>query len=167
MKYHRENDGRKAPVAYTQQQAKVKVCRYCAYQERSHQEVRQKLADMGFYGDDAEEIIADLIGEGYLNEERFARAYAGGKFRVKKWGRVKIRQGLKQHRVSDYCMRAGLSEIDPEEYWQTLRALAQQRWEKEKGQQAYIRRAKAARYLVGRGYEQDLVMEALREAEGT
>ena len=152
-------------TAYTQQQAKVKVSRYCAYQERSHHEVRQKLASMGFYGDEAEGVIADLIAEGFINEERFARAYVGGNFRVKKWGRHKILQGLKQHRISAYCIKAGMKEVDPEVYWETLLHLARQRWEKERKGTEWERSQKVARYLLGRGYEQDLIWEAVKEVQ--
>ncbi|MEL6534582.1 MAG: RecX family transcriptional regulator [Bacteroidota bacterium] len=166
MKRYDDNRGRPKPV-YTQQQAKVKVSRYCAYQERSHHEVRQKLAELGMYGDDAEAVIADLISENFINEERFARAYAGGKFRTKQWGRLKIQQGLKQHRISAYCMKAAMKEIDPEAYWLTLQTLAKKRWEHEKKEtKDWIRKQKVARYLVGRGFEQDLIWEAIDELIG-
>lgn len=161
MKWGNSDGAKKGKVAYTQQQAKVKVSRYCAYQERSQHEVRQKLADMGFWGDEAEEIIADLIETDFVNEERFARAFAGGKFRVKKWGRQKITQALKAHKVSAYCLKAALSEIKEEDYWNTLVEQTKKRWAKEKGPQEYVRKQKTVRYLITRGYEQDLAWEAL------
>ena len=100
-----------------------KLQRYCAYQDRCHQEVRSKLLDLGIYGDDLEEIISDLISENFLNEERYARSYARGKFRIKRWGRMRIQQELKQRKISAYCLRKAMEEIEEEEYEQTLRTI--------------------------------------------
>ena len=100
----------------TKSEALQKLKKYCAYQERSHSEVRTKLLSLGVYGDTLEEVILELVQEDYLNEERFARAYARGKHRIKKWGRNKITQGLKMKRVSDYCIKQAMTEIDQELY---------------------------------------------------
>ena len=97
-----------------------KLRHYCAYQERCHEEVRTKLLSLKVYGDGLEEIINQLISEDFLNEERFAKAYAGGKFRMKKWGRGKIIQGLKARKISDYCIKQGMSEIPEEDYQKFL-----------------------------------------------
>lgn len=136
---------------------------YCAYQERSQQELRDKLYDYGLRPDEVENMIADLIGDNFLNEERFAKAYAGGKFRVKKWGRYKIRQGLKQHKISDYCQRKGMAEIDPEEYYNTLKELLSRKKQGLKEKDLFALKTKLARYVIGKGYEQDLVWEAINE----
>ncbi|MFO0505660.1 MAG: regulatory protein RecX, partial [Chryseotalea sp.] len=90
-------------------QAKQKIYRYCAYQERCHQEVKQKLAEFALDSDTIEEIIGHLIAEGFLNEERFARTFASGKFRLKQWGKVRITRELESRNVSAYCIKAGLS----------------------------------------------------------
>ena len=108
---------------YTVQQAFIKASKYCAYQERTQQEVREKLHAYGIFGDDAEEVICMLIEDNYINEERFAIAYAGGKFRIKKWGKVKIEKNLRQKGLSNYCINQGLAVIDHEEYTQTLEQL--------------------------------------------
>ena len=97
-----------------------KLQKYCAYQERCHQEVRSKLIELKIYGDDLEEIIAELISDNFLNEERFAIAYAGGKFRMKKWGKVRIRIELKKRKISDYCIKKAMQEIDEEGYMEGL-----------------------------------------------
>lgn len=136
---------------------------YCAYQERSQQELRDKLYDYGLRPDEVENMIADLIGDNFLNEERFAKAYAGGKFRVKKWGRYKIRQGLKLHKISDYCQRKGMAEIDPEEYYNTLKELLSRKKQGLKEKDLFALKTKLARYVIGKGYEQDLVWEAINE----
>ena len=103
-------------VIYTVTEAFEKMKSFCAYQERSQQEVRQKLYGSAIRGEDAEFVIGELIREDFLNEERFARSFARGKFRMKQWGRIRIRMELKQKGVSDPCIRKGLAEIDEDEY---------------------------------------------------
>jgi len=93
---------------------------YCAYQERSQQEVRDKLYDWGLHRTEVEQCIAELVSENYLNEQRFAIAYAGGKFRIKEWGRIKIKLALKQKKVSEYCIKKALEEINARDYKRTL-----------------------------------------------
>ncbi len=97
---------------FTPEQAVPKIKQYCAYQERCHSEVRDKLYSFGLHKNEVEEIISTLITENYLNEERFAIHFAGGKFRMKQWGKVKIKKALKYKQVSDYCIRKALKEID-------------------------------------------------------
>ena len=94
----------------SKEEALAKMQRYCAYQERCHEEVRSKLLNMGVYSDWREEIIVQLIEENFLNEERFARSFARGKFRIKQWGRNRIRQELKKRKISDYCVRKAMEE---------------------------------------------------------
>src|SRR5262245_50507296 len=106
------------PKKYSPALALVKSRKFCAYHERSQQEVRDKLYSWGLHRKDVEEIIALLIGDGFLKEERFAIAYATGKFRIKKWGVVKIRQGLIEKKVSEPLIRLALDQIDPGEYLQ-------------------------------------------------
>ena len=101
--------------------ALTRLQRYCAYQDRCHQEVRNKLLELGIFGDDLEEIIYDLIQENFLNEERYARSFARGKFRIKKWGRNRIRQELKMRNISDYCLRKAMTEIEENQYLNVLR----------------------------------------------
>jgi regulatory protein len=144
-------------------EAKVKAAAYCAYQERTQQEVRDKLYSYGLYGNEVEEVIADLIAENFINEERFAKAYAGGKFRMKKWGRKKIRHGLLQHGISDYCIRVGLEEISDEDYGRTLESLIDKKWSSIMEDDDYKRKNKVAVYVIGKGYEPDLVWDFLKK----
>jgi len=104
----------------TYEEALAKLQRYCAYQERSHNEVRTKLIDIKCYGDTLEEVISALIQDDFLNEQRFAETFTSGKYRLKSWGRNKIKQALKKKYVSDYCIRKGLASIDEIEYMETL-----------------------------------------------
>ncbi len=104
----------------TYTEALAKLQRYCAYQERCHNEVRTKLIKIRCYGDTLEEVIAALIQDDFLNEQRFAETYTSGKYRLKSWGRNKITQELKQKYVSPYCIRKGIVSIDQVEYMQVL-----------------------------------------------
>src|SRR5690606_12644137 len=106
-------------------QALQKIKHYCAYQERCHNEVKDKLYGFGLHKNEVEKIISTLIEENYLNEERFAIQFAGGHFRTKSWGRVKIKYELKLRQVSDYCIKKALQQIEEEEYLKTLGKLAE------------------------------------------
>src|SRR5690554_5143059 len=100
--------------SYTPAEAKVKIAAYCAYQERCQKEVRDKLYGYGLSADDVESLLTAMILEGFVNEERYAQAFARGKFRLKKWGRVRIKKELK-YKVNDRCAAIGLKEIDEQE----------------------------------------------------
>ena len=139
-----------------------KLRHYCAYQERCHEEVRTKLLSLKVYGDGLEEIINQLISEDFLNEERFAKAYAGGKFRMKKWGRSKIIQGLKARKISDYCIKQGMTEIPEEDYQKTLQSLVKSAIKKYHSGHIFETKSKSANYLIGRGYESELVWDAVQ-----
>src|SRR5258705_1416789 len=118
----------------TPQQAYQKIKQYCAYQERCHSEVRGKLYSYSLTGPEAGKAISKLVEENYLNEERFAVQFAGGKFRIKQWGRVKIKYELKQKRVSEYNIKIGIKEIEEEEYIKTLQKLTEKKWTSIKGE---------------------------------
>jgi regulatory protein len=143
------------------EQALQKARHYCSYQERCHQEVKEKLYSFGLRERDVEQSIATLIEENYLNEERFAIQFAGGHFRLKKWGRVRIRYTLKQKQVSDYNIRKALAAIDEEDYLKTLEKLASEKWEASKGETTFVRRGKLQEFLVRKGYEQDKIGKAI------
>lgn len=136
--------------------------RYCAFQERCHSEVRQKLLELSVYGDTLEEIIAELIADNYLNEERFARAYARGKFRTKSWGRNRIKQELQMRRVSDYCIRKGLEEIEEEDYLVTLEKVIAKKLEELRGEDQFTAQQKTAQYAMRKGYESELIWSVLK-----
>ena len=141
-------------------QALQKIRHYCGYQERCHAEVKEKLYSFGLYKKDVEELISTLIEENYLNEERFALQFAGGKFRMNQWGRKKIEFELKQKHVSEYCIRKGLKEINDIDYRNTLEKLAKQKWEQlEDEQDVFTRRKKLSDYLLQKGYEYSYIAE--------
>ena len=148
----------------TPNQAIIKAQMTCAYQERCQQEMRDKLYEWGLHSNEVENIIANLITDNFLNEERFARAFAGGKFRIKKWGRVKIKIELKKRKISDYCIRKGLQEIDDSEYMKTLKTLIAKKLKETKGKEQ-AKNYKAAQYAMSRGFEGDLVWEVIKKPE--
>lgn len=143
-------------------EAKQKIYAYCAYQERSHQEVKSRLFEYGLYGSEVDELLSHLITEGFLNEERFAKAFAGGKFRIKSWGRVKIIHELEAKGLTQNCIRSGMKEIDEDEYLETLQALLQKKSEQIDGN-AFIKRDKLAKYAIQKGFESELVWKYVRE----
>lgn len=149
----------------TKEQAFQKLKHYCSYQERCHKDVREKLYSLGVGKIVHDEIIATLIEENYLNEERFAIAFARGKFRINEWGKNKIRIELKKRQVSDYCINKALKQIDEKEYLQTLQKLAIKKYAALKNEQYLIRKKKAMDYLLGKGFEWDMVKEVVKPKE--
>jgi regulatory protein len=147
----------------TKEQALQKLRQYCAYQERSHYEVQQKLYELGVRKAEHDEIISTLIEEDYLNEERFAMQYVGGKFRMKDWGRKKIYYALKEKKVSEYSIKKAMSQIDEDAYQVILHELAAKKYESLKGEQFMVRKKKTIDYLMQKGYESDLVMSVLKD----
>jgi regulatory protein len=155
--------GEKPKKRLTPAEARIRIQRYCAYQERSHRQVRSRLYDYGLYSDDVESAIAELITEGYLNEERFAKAFAGGKFRMKKWGKNKIEHQLKSQGLSKRCIATGLKEIDQEDYKKSMITLLKKKLLTIKEENPLIKKHKAGRFMIGKGYESDLVWQQLEK----
>ncbi len=143
------------------EQAMQKLKHYCAYQERCHKEVKEKLYSFGLRKSEVEELISLLIEEDYLNEERFATQYAGGKFRMNNWGRIKITHALQQKFVSSYCIKLGLKAIKEDDYEAMLLKLATTKWLLLKGEQYLSRQAKLYAYLQQKGYEGDLISKVI------
>jgi regulatory protein len=127
--------------------------------------MRDKLYEWGLHTDAVENIIASLVTDNYLNEERFARAYAGGKFRIKKWGRIKIKLELKKRKISDYCIKKGMQEIDDKDYLKTLKEIILKKSKEIKGGKIQLRNYKIAQYAASRGFESDLIWDLLKNEE--
>jgi regulatory protein len=142
--------------------ALAKAENYCAYQERSQQEVRDKLYEWGLWPDAIEQVISELIQGNFLNEERFAKAYAKGKFSQKAWGRAKIKQGLKQKRVPDVLIKKALLTIDADDYFTALTRLLDKKACTISEKNELKRRYKLQQYAMARGYEADLIAEVLK-----
>lgn len=153
---------RKPAKVHTLITALEKVRNYCAYQERCQQEVRDKLYELGLHQKEVEQGVSVLVSEGFVNEERFAVAYAGGKFRIKKWGKVKIRAGLKARKISDYCIKKALQAIDDKEYELTLQKTISDGLKKASKYKEPLRTRAAVRYAVSHGFEPEYVWDAVK-----
>ena len=156
---------KKSQKKLTQFLSLEKIKSWCAYQERAQQETRNKLWEFGLTAEEIEQIITQLIQENYLNEERFAMAFAGGKFRIKKWGKIKIKQELKLRKVSDYCIRKALGQINGNDYFATLEKIIEKKSKETKEPNKIKKQYKLIKYAMSRGYEQDLIMDAIKNLE--
>jgi regulatory protein len=142
--------------------AKTKAGNYCAYQERTQQEVRDKLYSLGLYRDEVEQVLTELIIENFVNEERYAKTYARGKFHLKRWGKVKIEFELKKKKISPFCIRQALKEIDDDEYGRILNQLIHQKLLSYTGNE-FVVKNKVGRFLINKGYEAELVWACLND----
>lgn len=147
---------------WSKKEAMLNVQKYCALQERSHFEVRTKLLEHGIYGHILEEILADLISNNFLNEERFAKSFARGKFRMKHWGRIKIQQALKQHGVSSFSIKEAMLEIDESVYLTILEGLLEKKDRTVTFKNQFDRMKKLTDYALSKGYEYELILEVIK-----
>lgn len=162
MSYPRKEYGAEQPKKYwSLEEAKLKIAAYCAYQDRCQKEVRTKLYEKGIFDEQAEELISEMISNDFLNEERFAQSFTRGRYRLKKWGRNKILQALKFKGVSPNCIKSGMKEIDPEEYFNILCLVAEKKWALTKETDPFKKKYKVQQYLMSRGFEMDLILEAM------
>lgn len=140
------------------EKALQKIKHYCAYQERNHRETKEKLYSFGLYKNEVERLLSQLVEENYLNEERFAIAFAGGRFRIKQWGRVKIKYELKQKNVSEYCIKIALKAIEEKDYQKNLHQLAEAKLKILKSEKnSFIKKRKLQQYLLQKGFEPSLI----------
>ena len=152
--------------SFTPDQALPKARQYCAYQERCHKEVKDKLYGFGLNKKEVEEILSLLIEENYLNEERFAIQFAGGRFRTKHWGKVKIKYELKQKQVSEYCIRKALASIDEDDYMRQLQKLFDEKLRMLKSEKnIFVKKRKLQDHLMQKGFEAELVRMMIRDVE--
>jgi regulatory protein len=143
---------------------KAAIFHYCNYQERSHREVRNKLYELGCKPYEVEQYLSELIEAELLNEQRYAQAFARGKFRLKGWGRNKIVAHLKQQSVSEYCIKKGLQEIDEQEYLDTLERLIDRKLSELRSERNHFRkRTKLYAYLLQKGYENHIITEVYQK----
>jgi len=141
-----------------------KAQKFCDYQERYQQEVRDKLYSWGAKPDEVEQVLCQLVEQDYINEERFARAFARGKFRIKNWGKTKIRQELKFRKISEYCIKQGFLEIPDEDYLETLKQVIEKKSHQLKSEKkSPLKQRKIAVYVISRGFESDLVWGVLND----
>ena len=150
---------------FTLKEATKKLEHYCAYQDRCHEEVIQKLRSMKMDSDEIDAIIVHLIASNFLNESRFACSFARGKHRIKHWGKIRIVNELKFRKISQYNINLALKEITTEEYEATFHNLAEQNWESIRELNPLKKRKKFCDYLLRKGFESNLVYEKVKELE--
>lgn len=135
-----------------------KIKHYCAYQERNHRETKEKLYSFGLYKHEVEQLLSQLVEENYLNEERFVMAFAGGHFRMKQWGKSKIKYELRQKGISEYLVKKALNAIDEDDYEKTFKKLAEVKLKTLKSEKnIFIKKKKVQQYLLQKGYESALI----------
>lgn len=145
---------------YSFLKAKEKIEAFCAYQDRCHFEVENKLRTMGVDTEDVYALLAYLVENSFLDEQRFADSFVSGKVNIKKWGRTKISYHLKQKRISPACIQSAFHKIDDEIYFNNLKSLAEIKFKEKKGN-TYERKMKTMRFLYQRGYENDEIKTIL------
>lgn len=147
----------------SKEDALAKLQHYCAYQDRCHEEVRTKLLSYKIYGEDLEDIIIALIEDDFLNEERFARSYVRGKYRIKLWGRKKIHLELKRRKISPYCIKKGLEEIDEDMYHDHLQTILKRYASSRKFKNGFDKRQKLYAHAISKGYESEIIGKYVSE----
>lgn len=148
--------------SYTVDEATKLLENYCAYQERCHKEVEQKLYDLKMIPQAKEKILLHLMQHNFLNEERYAKSFVRGKFSIKKWGRIKITNELKFKNISAYNIKTGLKEIDDADYLKTLQQLAEKKLPLIKEPNSFKKRNKLSTFLISKGFESSLVFETVK-----
>ena len=154
---------RKKRTKLSKEDALSLMQKYCAYQDRCQSEIRTRLIEHSVYGDALEEIIAELISDDFINEERFAKAYVSGKFRIKKWGKMKIIQELKFRKISSYSINKALGQIDYDEYLDTLNTLMEKKDQALKAKDKWEKRKKLTAFATQKGYEYEVINEVLND----
>lgn len=145
--------------------ALLKAQKHCAYQERSQQEVRNKLYEWGLHSQEVENALVELINDNFINEERFAIQLASGKFRIKHWGKVKITQALKIHKISPYCIKKALQQIPDDEYLKSLKQVIDKKRASLGTKLTPLKARKLAHFAQSKGYESDLIWKVLKSED--
>lgn len=148
---------------YSLEEAKKRLENYCAYQERCHFEIENKIFEMNLTNSEKEAVILHLLEQDFLNEERFSKAFARGKFNIKKWGKVRITRELKYRKITDYNINKALNEIDEAEYFTVFNQLAEKKFTQITEKNIQKKRKKLADYLLYRGWETNLVYDKVSE----
>ena len=149
--------------SYTVQEATLKLMQFCAYRDRSQKEVEDKLLEMRMIPEAREQIIIRLMQDDFLNEERFARSFVRGKFRIKKWGRIRIKNELKLKKISTPIINLALTEIDEKKYFQTLYELSEKKLKLIKEPNPFKKKKKLYDFLASKGFESHLLIEVTED----
>jgi regulatory protein len=146
---------------FTVHEIKRKLEHYCAYQDRCHKEVEQKMWEFNLIPEAKEFILLSLMKDDFLNEERFSKSYARGKFRIKNWGKQRIVRELKFRDISAYNIKTALKEIDKDEYVDTIKKIASLKNNTIKEPNSFKKKKKLYDYLYRKGFESNLIQDAI------
>ena len=141
----------------------AKMQNYCSYQERSFFDVKTKLISWNVQEKIMDKIISKLVDQDYLNEERYAKAFTGGKFRINKWGKNKIINELHKKQIPDIYIQIGINEIDDNEYFNTLKEIISKKDANLKIANQEKRMQKLANYAISRGFDRGIVWKVLNQ----
>lgn len=145
------------------EEIKRKIERYCVYQDRCHKEVEVKLNEFTLIEEAKNQIILHLLEHNFLNEERFSKSFARGKFKIKNWGKQRIVRELKLRDISAYNIKTALKEIDEDEYLQVVLKITKKRNELIKEPDIFKRKKKLIDFLIRKGYEYDLIFDTINK----
>ncbi|MBT4217142.1 MAG: RecX family transcriptional regulator [Flavobacteriales bacterium] len=148
---------------YTVKEATERIQSYCAIQDRCQWEVEKKMKEWGISDEIIENILTDLILDKFVNEERFSESFCRGKFRIKRWGKVKIKNELKIKKISNNCIDKGLLQIEKKEYMKVLKDLYLKKRDSLKDTNQFIRKGKIAKHLQQKGFESKLIWELINK----
>jgi len=154
---------RKKRTKLSKEDALILMQKYCAYQDRCQSEVRTRLIEHHVYGEALEQIIAELISDNFINEERFAKSYVSGKFRIKKWGKLKIIKELKFRKISQYSINKALQQIEYDDYLHTLQNLLLKKANTLNTKDEWELKKKLTSYATQKGYEYEVIKEAINQ----
>jgi regulatory protein len=152
--------------SFTVDELQKKMEYYCVYQDRCHQEVERKMTEYQLIPEAKEKILLHLMQHNFLNEERFSRSFARGKFRIKNWGKQRIVRELKNKNISNYNIKSALKEINEDEYLQTIYRITENRNNSITEKNIYKRKKKLQDFLLGKGYEYDLIFKTVNAVIG-
>lgn len=153
-------------LTFTVEEAKRSLERFCIYQDRCHQEIEKKLAEMHMIPEACEVVILHLMENDFINEERFSKSFARGKFRIKKWGKQRIIRELRMREISAHNIETALKEIDNDEYFRTLYEIAERRFAGINESNSLKKKKKLIDFLMRKGYENNLIFEVVGELTG-
>jgi len=152
---------------YTLEEAKLRIANYCVYRDRCHKEVREKLTSMGMIPMVIDELISFLIEEDFLNEERFAKSFARGKFNIKNWGRLRITRELKSRGISAYCIKIALTELKEQDYYTCFDRISEKKAAQLSHYPIQQQKKKLMDYLAYRGWESSMIYDKINELFNT
>ena len=147
----------------TPAQAMNRAAALCARTEQAPADIREKLLKWGLSPSEATQVMTQLVGQGYIDERRFARAFVNDRFRFNGWGRIKIAHQLRLKGISGETIDEAMTLIDEEQYRQRLLELLQAKWRTVSGREPRAAWAAMMRFAASRGFEAGIAGECVKQ----